>query len=91
MKYYLVKVTSVATDTNQSFAGEVETYYAGKEQNTLKREGTHRAYDNFDRISYMLKEYGYTRKCDAAKSYDYKHPENSANWKSTAEIVEIEA
>ena len=38
---------------------------------------------------YMIKEYGYSRRCDAARSWNYRNPENSPYWSTTAEIVEV--
>ena len=90
MRKYIVKETSKATTENQNFAGETLTYYFGKGGMAIAREGTHLPYDNFDRTEYMLAEYGYNRKCDAVRSYAYKHPENSKFWASTVEIIEVE-
>lgn len=87
---YLVKQTSIATQSNPNFAGEMSITYYGKGEKMVKREGTHIPCENFDRTDYMLNEYGYNRLCDAKRAYAYKHPDNTEYWTSTVEIVEIE-
>ena len=87
---YLIKETSVATQDNPNYAGEVSIVYFGKAEKMLAREGNHIPQDNYNHFDYMLNEYGYNRLCDAKRSYAYKHPENSRYWTSTVEIVEIE-
>ena len=40
--------------------------------------------------AYMIKEYGYSRRSDAVRSWNYKNPENSPYWSCAAEIVEVD-
>ena len=87
MTKYMVKVTATATADNPNFAGEVAIYYFGKGEEMIKREGTHLPKDNFDRTGYMLAICGYNRKCDAKRSYHYKHQEEGRYW--TTDKVEI--
>ena len=91
MKFYLVKTTSIATQQNPNFAGQILITYEGKDQTRLKREGTNYPEYNRDVIcGTMLYEYGYRRECDAKRSYAYRNPENDAYWTSAVEIVEYE-
>ena len=91
MKRYLVKETSTATESNPNYAGDVSICYFGKAEHMLAREGTHLPKDNFNHFHFTLAEYGYSRKCDAKRSYTYKHPENTKFWTSTVEIVEVDS
>lgn len=91
MTKYLVKETSVATASNPNFAGDISIGYFGKADHMLAREGTHCEYDNFNHIEWCIEEYGYNRVSDAKRSYTYKHPENTAFWTSTVEIIEVTA
>ena len=90
MVKYLVKETSIATASNPSFAGDVSIHYFGKGGYMVAKEGTHLEYDNYNRIEYCIDKYGYSRVCDAKRSYAYKHPENTEYWTSTVEIVAVE-
>ena len=38
----------------------------------------------------LIKGDGYTRECDAKRSWGYKNPETSKNWASTCEVVEFD-
>lgn len=81
MMKYLVKVVYTATDNNPNFAGEVKTYWCGKEE--------HSEVDTYCR--WFVEEYGYARRCDAKRNY-HMRPENQNNekfWTKTAEIVEV--
>lgn len=92
MKIYLVKETSVATSENRNFAGQTVINYYGVGNKSIGCYGTHaEATHTVQKLSpYMIKEYGYSRKCDAVRNWSYKNPENSKFWKSSSEIVEIE-
>lgn len=92
MKRFLVKCHSVATPANKNFAGQENTTYYGKDQKLLASLGSHAeaVYMAFDNRSWQTKEYGYTRKCDAVRSYIYKNPENTEYWQTEVEIVEVE-
>lgn len=80
MKRYLVKQVSVATEENPNFAGETHVSF----------HGNHGIFDINAYSEYLVKEYGYKRRCDAKRNWTYKNPENSRFWKSTVEIVEVE-
>ena len=91
---YFVKITSVATETNKNFAGQTHIYLYGKEETLLETQGNKSLKIDFS--SYLAKEYGYKRKCDAVRSMK-RHQELNRweekefhNWTSTTEIVEID-
>lgn len=90
MAKYLVKETSTGTQDNPNYAGETSIVYFGKADYMMAREGNHIPQDNYNHIDYCIEEYGYNRVCDAKRSYTYRHPENSKNWTSVVEIVEID-
>ena len=85
MIFYLVKEVSTATAENKSFAGQKHTGIYGKGDKLLAYDGDPWLNRKLD--SYHIKEYGYTRKCDAVRNWTYKNPENSKYWKSAVEIV----
>ena len=91
-KRYLVKTTGIATDMNVSFRGNVLIVYWGKDQMQLGREGTHAIARGTEEkmIPYFVEQYGYTRRCDAVRSWIYKNPQNDNWWKTRAEIIEVE-
>lgn len=88
MKKFLVKSVSTATKENPNFAGSVITYWTGKKEAIVASEGTE--WNDIEMNPYFVEEYGYNRMCDAKRSYDYKHPENSRNWTTVVEIVTVE-
>lgn len=90
MKKYLIKETSTATQDNPNYAGETSIVYFGKAEHMLAREGNHIPQDNFNHFDFCIEEYGYSRVCDAKRSYAYKHPENTRFWTSTVEIIAVE-
>ena len=92
MKRYIIKETSVATPENQNFAGQTAIYYIGKGGSWLGKEGSYaEASHSVEPLKdWLLEEYGYSRKCDAARNWSYKNPENTKWWSSTAEILEFE-
>ena len=92
MKYYIIKCTSVATENNFNFRGETDITFFGKGQRELAHLGTHAESTGSKRelSDYMVREYGYSRKCDAVRSWIYNNPENSEFWKFKCEIVEVE-
>lgn len=90
---YFVKITSVATETNKNFAGQTHIYLYGKKETLIETQGNKNLKIDFS--SYLAKEYGYKRKCDAVRSMK-RHLELNQemfvkfpNWLETAEIVEI--
>lgn len=91
---YFIKITSVATETNKNFAGKTHIYLYGKEETLLETQGNENL--KIDFTSCLAKEYGYKRKCDAARSMKRYEELNRweekefHNWTSTTEIVEID-
>lgn len=90
MKYYLVKCVGRATKDNPNFAGQISTTYHGKQQSTLQREGDHLPQENFELKHWLLADYGYTRKCDAKRSYFFKRQLDTKFWTYENSIVELE-
>ena len=92
MKKFLVKTISKATETNSNFAGTESISFYGKNQKLLGRIGScaEATHTTMDLQKYLIKEYGYTRECDAKRSWCYKNPENSEYWTSICEIVEFD-
>lgn len=91
MKKYLVKLTSVATENNVNFKGQVAVFYYDKDQKLISTEGSTEL--DVKASKYMIKEYGYSRLCDAKRSWIYKNAVtlNRENfWKMSVEIVEVE-
>ena len=101
MKYYVIKVTATATDDNLNFKGSVHTYYCGRNQKLLGGDDANGelkasnilSFENSPHRSWLIKEYGYKRLCDAKRSYIYKNPCNESwyHWREVCEIVEVEA
>ena len=94
MKKYLVKTTSVATDENKNFAGQVQICWIGKKERLCGMVGSHpeALHMVMPFNTYMAREYGYNRKDHAQRAYTLKHlDEDLPYWTVTAEIVEVEA
>ena len=93
MKYYLIKVHSTATENNKNFVGQDCTALYGKSEKMIEYTGSHAKAVFMESFAtpYDIKKYGYTRKCDAKRNWVYKNPENTDYWKSTVEIIEVEA
>lgn len=91
MRKYIVKVTGKATENNPYFAGQEFVVYHGKDQKLLGYEGSYAEAAHMVKKldAYMIKEYGYSRRCDAVRSWIYKNPENNPYWSTTTEIVEV--
>ena len=84
MKRYVVKETSVGTEENPNFAGEVQVWFHGVRDNLLSAK-------EFSRLSdWFIHNYGYKRKCDAKRNWAYKNPENTKFWQSVVEIIEFD-
>lgn len=90
---YFIKITSVATETNKNFAGQTHTYLYGKEETLIETQGNKELQVKF--CSYLAREYGYNRKCDAVRGMKHHQELNRwaekefPYWTSTVEIVEI--
>jgi len=88
MKKYIVKIVSTATAENKNFAGEVHTYWNGKNDTLLGADaGT---WLQIPLYNGMIKENGYSRLCDAKRNWGYRNPQNDKNWTTEVEIVEVE-
>lgn len=94
MKYYVIKITATAKANNPSFAGCITHHYYGKNQSLIGGddfEGTYCKQCGVHPMdSYLVKEYGYTRLCDAKRSWIYNNPINEPYWVETTEIIEVE-
>lgn len=91
MTKYIIKSVSKATPENENFAGQELITYTGKGETTLGRMGSHAeaCYNAFELRDWMIAEYGYSRKCDAVRSWSYKNPENTKWWRTEVEILEV--
>lgn len=79
---YIIKVTVTATSDNPNFAGDVQTYYYGKDQFMISyREEPVNALSK-----YFVTEYGYKRRYDAVKAS--KFWDNARYWDYKTEIIE---
>lgn len=79
---YIIKVTVTATSDNPNFAGDVQTYYYGKDQFMISyREEPVNALSK-----YLVTEYGYKRRYDAVKAS--KFWDNAKYWDYKTEIIE---
>ena len=85
MNRYIIKVTATATSDNPNFAGEVHTYYYGKNQSRISENEIVEPLTALSK--YFLTEYGYKRRCDAVKAS--KFWDNDAKyWDYVTEIIE---
>lgn len=89
MKRFLVKVTSTATKENKNFAGAVKVRFYGRDERSFDEQ------DNELYKLYITDKYGYTRKCDAKKNFNFHYPttetvDGSVIWEKEIEIVEVE-
>lgn len=86
-RYYLVLNTLTAT-ARHSNPGEVHMHIYGKRQKHLYAAGD--VYYDFDMLTpHHVREYGYTRKQDAARNWVYTHPDSDApQWKGEVRIVQ---
>ena len=82
---YVVKVTMIATEQNPNFAGQEDITYWGKEERMIGHRGSHAdaCHTRMEFSHLLLDLYGYTRKCDAARNWEVKHPQNDKYWKTT--------
>lgn len=81
MKRFLVKTIYTATESNKDFAGEKQVWFSVKDGRSFKEENL---------FPHIIDWYGYTRECDAKKSFSYKNCESDENWNKQVEIVEFE-
>lgn len=80
---YIIKVTATATSDNPNFAGEVHTYYYGKDQYLIgDKTSTLEALDK-----YLVTEYGYKRRCDAVKASKFWDDYYAKYWDYNVDIV----
>ena len=92
MKRYVVRSVSTATPSNLNFAGQVLISLTGKYGADIACMGSHAEAEQMVRMpsDYMVAEYGYSRKCDAVRSYAYRHPQNDNHWTTEVSIVEYD-
>ena len=92
MKKYLVKTTSVATDENPNFAGQVQICYYGKQERVLGMAGSHAKATHMESPLnlYLAREYGYNRKDHAKRAWSYRNPENTKYWTTEVDVIEVE-
>lgn len=88
MKRFLVKTVATATQENPNFAGAVHEYLYGKEQKLVAASGD--PWINQEAYPAMIRDYGFSRECDARRSWIYKNPENSKYWRTEVEIIAVE-
>ena len=85
MTKYLVKTIYTSKNNNPIFGnGTKQTFYCGKGSNSTSSENI---------LKHWALAYGYDRKEDATKNYQYKDIKNEPDrlyWFSSAEIIEIE-
>lgn len=82
---YITKVTATATSDNPHFAGDVQTYYYGKNQCMISYgEKPVNALSK-----YFVTEYGYKRRCDAVKAAKFwDNTPDAKYWDYKTEIIE---
>ena len=94
MKKYLIKTVATATAENPTFAGQVHVLWYGVNQSLLGSSVdlgmVKKVNDPSELPQFLIEEYGYSRKCDAARSWILNNPENSKFWTETTEIIEVE-
>jgi hypothetical protein len=89
MTKYLVKYVSTATEQNKNFEGQIHTAIYGRGDKTLYYDGD--PFLNIDILTApMVREFGYSRRQDALRSWIYRNPENTNWWSTTVEIIEYE-
>lgn len=82
---YIIKVTVTATSDNPNFAGDVQTYYYGKDQFMIsyREEPVNALY------KYLVTEYGYKRRYDAVKASKFwDNTPDAKYWDCNTEIIE---
>ena len=92
MTKYLVKLTSVATSDNPTFAGQRQVALIGKGERICGLCGSHAVATHTAKACnyYEVEKYGYDRKCDAQRNYLYRHTDIEKYWDVNAEIVRID-
>lgn len=92
MSKFIIHCVSRATKDNKNFVGDVlETYY-GKKEKLIGMYGNHaERFHSIQEVNdYMIKEYGYSRLCDAKRSWIYNNPDvNGPYWDTEVEIIEV--
>ena len=84
---YIIKVTATATSDNPNFAGEVHTYYYGKNQSRISESEMVEPMTALSK--YFLTEYGYKRRYNAVKASKFwDNTPDDKYWNSVTEIIE---
>ena len=83
----IIKVTATATCDNPNFAGEVHTYYYGKNQSRISESEIVEPLTAL--FKYFLTEYGYKRSGDAVRAAKFWDDTTDAKyWGYKTEIIE---
>jgi len=94
MKYYIVKTHYTPTEQNEN--GMVQDWYRGKEEVSLQSFPLGLSHPETSRIEdWMVRSYGYTRKCDAVRKanfLDSLYPDGIESdwWLVSHEVIEYE-
>ena len=93
MTKYIVVVIAKAKDTNPSFPGQTAVFVYGKNEHMLARGGDHYNVNLFGKQKLWksdVREYGYSRECDAKRSYIYTHSACEQYWDERVKVVPFE-
>ena len=77
---YLIKVTYVAKEDNPNFAGQTQIWYSGKGTKSIEEQYL---------TQWWTENYGYSRLCDAKRSWELKNQGDELYWFKTCEVVEV--
>lgn len=92
-KYYLVKSTSIPTELQVKETGNrlTETAFYGKGCEMLALVGKYakKHYASSYTCKYLIREYGYKRKCDASRAWGLNNTLDNDYWKYINTIIEV--
>jgi hypothetical protein len=86
---YIIKKHYEATETNENFKGETQTWYCGKQGSDCRVDGN----EGTNYLETFVKYYGYATKAGATKALKSakelaEWETRKGYWKVTAELVE---
>lgn len=93
MTKYIVVLISKAKDNNPNFAGQTSVGIYGKGEQMIACGGDHCKHNCYGKKKLWksdVREYGYSRECDAKRSYIYKHCGEEKYWDERVKIVPFE-
>ena len=91
MKRFLVYNVCIATgDIGDVRDGTIRAWYVGKGGAERNVSAPFALIFRDTPDPQFIEQYGYSRKCDAARNWIYKHVYNTEHWKWTAEVVEFD-